>query len=119
MPIKVWPDWHSYVEGCCRCVYCDLDGTQDIRLYRQMQIDHLIPRLANDRDLPLNKVVACHGCNSTKGRYDPSENGEIPLTSETRPMLIDKARREIERRYKANWDLDYEEMKDAIRTSAA
>ena len=119
MPIKRWPDWGRYIKDRCRCQYCDLDGAQDIRLYRQMQIDHLIPDLLPDRDVELNKVVACRGCNCMKGSYDPSGGGRVALTEATRPMLIAAARKHVEERYRKNWDLDYEEMMRAIRTPAA
>jgi len=122
MPILNWPDWNRYIEDSCCCQYCGLDGTQDIKLYRQMEIDHLIRGLhltAFDRDNPLNKVVACRACNCMKGTYDPSGGDNGPLTPERRTALIDKARKYIEGRYKNNWDLDYEEMKREIKQRAA
>jgi 5-methylcytosine-specific restriction endonuclease McrA len=119
MPILNWPDWDRYIEDFCRCQYCGLDGTQDIKLYRQMEIDHLIPRPAFDRDNSFNKVVACRACNCMKGTYDPSDGDNTPLTLERRTALIEKAKRYIEGRYTNNWDLDYEEMKQEIKLRVA
>jgi hypothetical protein len=56
-----------------KCVYCDLDGTADVRLMRMFTVDHLIPQRAGGADRAENYVLSCRGCNGFKGgHYDPS-----------------------------------------------
>lgn len=66
-----WPDWTVYVRDRCVCRYCGLDGRQDIRVWRQLEIDHLIPKRAGELDSAVNKVVSCHRCNTLKGGKNP------------------------------------------------
>lgn len=96
MPIWSWSDdLEVLFRDACRCVYCGLDGLSDIRIRRNLGVDHIVPRSKGGTDDLLNKVTACGACNTDKGAVDPRE-GEV-LTAESRDHLIARARDEIER----------------------
>jgi len=108
-----WPDWDVYVrDGCC-CVYCGLDGT-DIKSWRQLQIDHLIPCCAGGSESPENKVVACADCNRKKHGFDPSGgNKGLLLSADGRAELIARAKRHIESKQRIE-EADYRQMMKEI-----
>ena len=51
-----------------QCAYCGLN----LKPERQT-IDHVIPRCRGGKDIPENRVVACHECNQAKGARTPEE----------------------------------------------
>ena len=71
MAKEQWPDWDVYVQGRCRCVYCGMDGAGSFQVWRQLRIDHLIPKGAGGEDSAANKVVCCVDCNFKKGQFNP------------------------------------------------
>lgn len=79
----------------CKCVYCGLDGLNDIRIWFNLQIDHLVPNpiKLQDRETALNIVVACKGCNGHKGSRDPSERRTIAHDGREKKKLIERAKR--------------------------
>jgi 5-methylcytosine-specific restriction endonuclease McrA len=112
-----WPDWNVYIRDRASCVYCGLDGTADIRLWRQLQIDHVVPREAGGDDTRDNKVVSCVRCNVLKGRKDPRARigtGNDP----DRSNLIQAARDIIsEAQTQAKESADYALMMEEIRAT--
>jgi CRISPR/Cas system Type II protein with McrA/HNH and RuvC-like nuclease domain len=58
-----------------------------------LEIDHIIPQSRGGEDTPLNKAVACHGCNHDKGFYDPRSGQafNVPPDDITRAELINRA----------------------------
>ena len=97
MAKEKWPDWDVYVRDGCVCVYCGLDGKQDPRIWRQLQIDHLIPRKHGGPDKPENKVVSCTRCNVQKGDTDPRAFLKPPQNRQpSKPALIAAAQEIIE-----------------------
>ena len=103
-----WPDWNTYKQYSCTCVYCGFsgDGIDKFHNWRQLAIDHLIPVSKGGTNDPHNKVVACHRCNTMKGCFDPSEG--------TRPGKIsDERKKHFIEAVKKHLDLDNsEEHKD-------
>jgi len=87
-------NWELYVEYRFQCVYCGLDGRAQ-RAWWVFTNDHIVPTALGGPDTPLNLVLACSGCNSTKKSFDPTEGGRDPLTPESRQRLIEKARKYI------------------------
>jgi 5-methylcytosine-specific restriction endonuclease McrA len=63
-----WTDWDVYVKGRCRCVYCGFEGTT-FEKWRNLAVDHLIPKAGGGSNDPMNKVVCCQECNRAKGPY--------------------------------------------------
>ena len=59
-----------------RCEYCHRDLIADRFGYACAQIDHLLPQSLYPEvaDNPLNWVLACHLCNSSKGVHDVLED---------------------------------------------
>lgn len=104
MAKRGWPDWDVYVrDGCC-CVYCGFDGTSR-PLWRQLVIDHLIPKNSGGSNEPWNKVVACARCNQLKYRFDPSNGNHSLLDSEPgRATLIKEAAAHIQHKESAESD---------------
>jgi len=82
--------WDVAVRDRGKCVYCELDGSRDVRILMNLHLDHLIPR-GRKVDGIGNLVLACSCCNGDKGSWDPSE-GIDDLPRET---LIEAARRYI------------------------
>jgi hypothetical protein len=127
MPSQDWPnwiDWNVWVRDGCRCVYCGLDGT-DWRMWFQLCIDHIIPRVAvlTEQRLrvegQLNKAVACHGCNVTKGAYDPrGTERTIELTESYRLVLIDRAKMHIEERKEQTYQAAFKAMMSDVQAAA-
>jgi 5-methylcytosine-specific restriction endonuclease McrA len=86
--------WEVALRDHDKCVYCGLDGSQDVRILCNLQqLDHLIPKRANGSDSIDNLVLCCSCCNRDKGQWDPSE-GTTDLPP--REILIEKARQYIE-----------------------
>ena len=96
MAREQWPDWDVYVRDRARCVYCGLDGTKDIRVWRQLTVDHLIPGCQGGDDVYVNKVVACNRCNTLKGRQQLRTDHKRPRDDAHRGVLIEEARKLIE-----------------------
>jgi 5-methylcytosine-specific restriction endonuclease McrA len=94
-----WPDWGIYKRDKCRCVYCGLDGKADFAIFRQLEIDHLVPN-KNELfyDFMANRVVSCHNCNNLKGEHDPRESATYEPNDLTRSSLITRARLHIMRK---------------------
>ncbi len=71
--------------------------------WRQLEIDHLIPKTRGGDESPLNKVVSCMYCNRMKANLDPrgyDPNAPIwtsPPDQHTQETLIETARQWIER----------------------
>jgi 5-methylcytosine-specific restriction endonuclease McrA len=110
-----WPDWQIFVDYGCVCVYCGFDGTTDPLAWRQLVIDHLVPRQKGGLDVPENKVVACCICNNIKGgSWDKTYDGSVPLTEKTKPQLIASAKQRVQEHHQ-RWMPDFEPMMAEIR----
>jgi len=119
-----WPDWAVYKRDLCKCAYCDLDGLGDFNIFRQLVIDHLIPKAEGGPNFPENKVVCCPRCNTFKGRYNPA-GAKVPSDlfqnqesfkkwiTPQRAQLIEKAKTRINAKDEAE-RADYLEMKQEI-----
>jgi 5-methylcytosine-specific restriction endonuclease McrA len=85
--------WDVALRDSGKCVYCELDGSQDLRILSTLQLDHLVPKRANGGDNLDNLVLCCSRCNGDKGRWDPTEGlaGELP----PRETLIEKVRQYV------------------------
>lgn len=65
------PDIAVYLGDDLTCAYCGVDGYRDYHAFRQLTLDHVIPREhpswqeGDDKDRN-NRVVCCHRCNSLK-----------------------------------------------------
>ena len=70
--------WDVALRDRGKCVYCGLDGSQDIRILGSFLLDHLIPRRANGTDQLDNRVLSCACCNRDKASWDPSEGAANP-----------------------------------------
>jgi 5-methylcytosine-specific restriction endonuclease McrA len=91
-----WPDWEIYPRDKCRCVYCGLDGKTDFAIFRQLEIDHLVPNKGElFYNFLANRVVACHSCNALKGNFDPRESKDYEPNDRTRGYLVTRARQHI------------------------
>ena len=103
-----------------RCVYCHLDGSADIRIWRQLDIDHLIPKArGGDPDDHGNKVVSCTRCNLLKRDHPIGKGFSLPENAAHRHALIVEARlhiQEVGRRH--DEEEDYHLMLDAILQKA-
>lgn len=111
-----WPDWEIYVEEGCRCAYCGLDGTQ-LSAWRNLEVDHIVPRRKGGSDNRINKTVSCKACNLAKASFDPSERSASEPSPDTRAEFIEKARNYIF----FNDDFEkaaFEEMMQEVRTGA-
>jgi 5-methylcytosine-specific restriction endonuclease McrA len=107
MAKSAWPDWDIYIRDRCRCVYCGLDGTS-LPTWRQLTIDHVVPRSRGGADEGSNKVVSCLSCNFTKGLYDPREGSAVARST---PDLIEAAKRYLqERRLRSDERADFDRM---------
>jgi 5-methylcytosine-specific restriction endonuclease McrA len=112
-------DWAVYIRDGCQCVYCGLDGKAGFAIWRQLDMDHLIPKSRGGTNDRSNKVVTCVRCNLMKGSYDPRgyEPNAItvsePLNDDDRNRLIALARKNIERNQR-DWLEDFRLMLDEI-----
>lgn len=85
-----------------RCVYCGLDGSKDVHRFRQlMTYDHLVPLSKGGQHTVDNLVVCCWPCNRTKGRFDPRDEQDNILDSESRRLrMIERVQQHLQR----DWD---------------
>jgi hypothetical protein len=85
-----------FVRDRCKCVYCGLQGTT-YSAWRQLVVDHFIPKAADGEDGDKNYVVSCYRCNQFKGGYDPGGGCYtcLPTGEEERSALIEKAKAKI------------------------
>jgi hypothetical protein len=88
--------WEIVLRDRGKCVYCDLDGSRDIRILGSLVVDHLIPKCANGTQDLENEVLSCPRCNTDKGRYDPSEGAPNPTMKEP---LIERAKQYIQTKH--------------------
>jgi hypothetical protein len=117
MPRPGWPDWGVYVDRDCFCEYCGFDGTGYLA-WQQLEIDHIIPQSKGGRDAPLNKAVACHGCNRDKGFYDPRSGEAVtePSGPAMRAEMIQRAWQHIkECRLQKQYPSAHEDMAKDIQ----
>jgi 5-methylcytosine-specific restriction endonuclease McrA len=85
--------WAVALRDRGKCVYCGLDGSKDIRILRNLHLDHLIPRSAKGTDDVENRVLSCSYCNrDCKRSWDPSK-GAAKLTE--REALLKRARKYV------------------------
>jgi hypothetical protein len=106
-----WGDWiKTLLRDNIQCVYCGLDGKQDMRNFRQLVAvgiarDHLVPRSADrDRRHELdNLVICCWPCNRMKMDYDPRDTRPdgTPDPDTPRQRMIEKVRARLQQ------DFDY------------
>lgn len=111
MAIAGLEDSDIYIRDKSTCLYCGLSGMWNLGIWRQLEIDHIIPETKDKKEygpnIPENKVVACHRCNNLKHGYDPSEgNPSIELSKENRQKLISKAREHIRDRAEAQREVE-------------
>jgi CRISPR/Cas system Type II protein with McrA/HNH and RuvC-like nuclease domain len=116
---KNWRDvgpmfWDVAKRDGGKCMYCGLDGSQDVRILSNLQLDHLIPRRANGRDYLDNLVLCCCRCNGDKGQWNPAEETDITGFVDTealRKVLIEKARQYVETQHSDYYTALYEAIK--------
>ena len=88
--------WDVVIDCKGKCVYCELDGSQDIRILRNFCLDHLIPQHANGVHGKQNRVLSCHYCNrDCKGNYDPRTDAS---KSAGRKVLLKQAKKYVRQR---------------------
>jgi hypothetical protein len=68
----------------------------DIRIRRNLEIDHLVPTSKGGSEDILNKVTACAACNLDKQDFDPSDGRPGALNPITRDQFVAVSRRHIE-----------------------
>jgi 5-methylcytosine-specific restriction endonuclease McrA len=61
-----------------RCVYCGLDGTEDLSNWLHLSWDHLLPKGHPDRDELRFIVAACRFCNEAHNRTRFDVDGKTP-----------------------------------------
>lgn len=106
-----WPDWDIYLRDRCVCVYCGFVG-RDKLSWRQLEIDHLIPRTKGGTDTPDNKVVSCKACNLLKSSFDPRTSSvSFPLSPADRSSLITNVQKYLQsKRSLSDEDTDFNQM---------
>jgi hypothetical protein len=95
---EFWPDWNIFVEERCKCAYCGMDGTTDFLIWRNLEIDHIIPwKSCGGTNNRINKTVSCLACNRAKHRFNPANGTDFkePRDSKHREELIREARNYI------------------------
>lgn len=99
-----------------RCVYCGLDGSKDVHVFRQLFIalDHLVPRWAGGTDIEENIVTSCWACNKVKGGFDPRFEGMPSDPEQRRIAMIERSHQHLKR----DWDW-YQSALDELRTIAS
>src|SRR5690554_5000040 len=117
MANRGYPDWRTYITFGMKCVYCDFDGKEHINNWRQLAIDHLIPKTSDgENDVEINKVVSCTRCNSLKGYIDIGDGCTHPKDINHRDKLIENAREYVQGRITAIDKVeDYECMLQEIK----
>ena len=66
-----------------RCQYCG-----ERRAMRELNYDHVVPRVKGGRTSWENIVTACYGCNDRKGCRSPEEAGMRLLRKPRRPSYL-------------------------------
>ncbi len=66
-----WPDWEVYKRDRCTCQYCDASGIGNFNVWKNLSIDHVMPKGSGGPDEPENKVVCCKRCNELLGAQVP------------------------------------------------
>lgn len=100
-----------------RCGYCHRDLIADRFAYGCAEIDHLLPQVNYHElaDEPLNLVLSCHLCNSTKGTHDVLGEGMDPqealANEDERNLLIQAASTYIHNRLVAVHDPLWQQAK--------
>jgi len=97
-PPEGWEEFaKTFVRDRCKCVYCGFQATTYLA-WRQLVVDHFIPRAAGGEHGDKNYVVSCYRCNQFKAGYDPGGGRYtyLPPGEEERSALIEKARAKIE-----------------------
>ena len=87
--------WDVAMRDKGMCVYCELDGSKDLRILISFQLDHLVPRNSGGEDDPKNLVLACAPCNRDKSIWDPREGQIEPPPSHE--ALVKNAKAHIDR----------------------
>ena len=80
-------DWSVYVRDKCVCAYCGADARRNLDLWRQLQIDHIVPGGPDTDD---NKAVACYWCNLNLGGFDPPGSSRAEKIQSKRDHLAKK-----------------------------
>ena len=107
MTIAGFGDSDVYIRDKATCVYCGLSGMWNFGIYKQLEIDHIIPESMGGPNSPANKVVACHRCNNLRVGYDPSDGKpSIELNDENCQKLIGKGRRYIQEQYEGKREVE-------------
>ena len=86
----------TFVRGRGKCVYCGFQATT-YSAWRQLVVDHFIPRAAGGEDGAKNYVLSCYRCNQFKAGYDPGGGRYtcLPRGKRERSALIEKAKAKI------------------------
>lgn len=63
------------------CQYCGVIRPRDL------EVDHIIPRIRNGSDRPDNLVAACHACNAAKGNQTAAEFGHPQVQEHIKKSL--------------------------------
>ncbi|MBV8119843.1 MAG: HNH endonuclease [Alphaproteobacteria bacterium] len=108
--VGILDDWTHWAEILLRdrvqCVYCGLDGTQNLQTFWQLighhHLDDLVPRKLGGDNTPANLVTCCWPCNRRKSDFDPRDrNPDGTLDSNTpRGRMIENVRA----RLRSDWD---------------
>src|SRR5450759_4182700 len=69
--------WDVATRDLGKCVYCGLDGSQDLRILSNLHLDHLITKRENGSNDLENLVLSCSRCNVDKGGWNPAEGTDI------------------------------------------
>jgi hypothetical protein len=92
--------WDVVMRDHGRCVYCGADMTTDMRLLRNVFIDHVRPKKCRltweEQESRSNKAVSCRFCNNRKGGWDPAEKNDSALGLEPEQYRLELIRRSKE-----------------------
>lgn len=105
--------WDTCIKDKCKCVYCEFDGTK-FENWRQLQIDHIIPKSKGGDDSVENLAVACCRCNQHKKDFDPGQSIKLTL-GDKREKLIELAKKYVKKKIdeeKKAFDAMIKELKD-------
>jgi 5-methylcytosine-specific restriction endonuclease McrA len=102
--------WDVVLDCKGKCVYCGLDGLDDIRILRNFCIDHLIPRQAKGAHAKENRVLSCSYCNrDCKGNYDPRIGAP---KSAAKKVLLAQAKKYVQKRQPSPF---FDDLYDALQ----
>jgi hypothetical protein len=104
-------NWGVFIRDKCTCRYCGLSGRDNFAVWRQLHLDHIVPKgLVPDKfyEAAENKVVACSHCNTLKSRVDKKRQREqgAPSSSLTWEEFLAKVKE-----YKAQAESHLEERR--------